>query len=211
MAYRTRRLRWRRKARRIYARRKRYFRRAGVVSKFATPGAMNKLSEIRNTGGELETAALLTKIIEANRCIKIIYKAWKSKNPRMITLSNYIVASDNTYKSDPKSEIIKKMRELNKRVKIVKIAASMGQSGEIAKIAKGDLLNSVFAIAVLSKCKNIGQMMMVHQTLQKTLGTTNAEMNESLNAMINKIIEDVKTVIPYAIPTVAMNNQMVNA
>lgn len=202
MAYRSRRRFWRRKLRRRYGiRRRRYFRRAGVVSKFATPGAVTKLSNLTGTESKTETE-LLTKIIEVNRCIKILYKAWKKKMPRMITLTNYAIATDATYKTNPSFDIIKKMRTVNKIYKLIKIVSSMEQKVNALTEAAGSLDKSMIHIGALAKCRNIGQMMMVHRTLEVAFGNNVATLSAQLNAMITTIVDDVKTVIPYAVPTV---------
>lgn len=208
MAYRyRRRLRWRRKARRMLARRRRYFRRAGVVSKFATPGAVTKLSNLRNGEVHSETE-LLTKIVEANRCVKIIYRAWHKKDPRMITLSNFIVSQEQSYKTATSSDIIKKMRELNKKIKMLKIQCSLGNNNDLVKSIIGNLQADKLCIATLAKCKNIGQMMMVLSMFVSALGAENFKgemVNATLNAMITRIIDDVRSVIPYALPVARQN------
>lgn len=120
----------------------------------------------------------------------------------MITLTNYAVSTDPTYKTNPTFDIIKKMRTVNKIYKLIKIVSSMEQKVNALTEAAGTLDKAMIHIGALAKCRNIGQMMMVHKTLEKAFGNNIATLSTQLNTMIKAIVDDVKTVIPYAVPTV---------
>lgn len=126
----------------------------------------------------------------------------------MITLSNFIVSSEASYKTATSSDVIKKMRELNKKIKMLKIQCSLGNNNDLVKSIIGNLQADKLCIATLAKCKNIGQMMMVLTMFISALGAEQFKgemVNATLNAMITKIIDDVRTVIPYALPVARQN------
>lgn len=126
----------------------------------------------------------------------------------MITLSNFIVSSEASYKTATSSDVIKKMRELNKKIKMLKIQCSLGNNNDLVKSIIGNLQADKLCIATLAKCKNIGQMMMVLTMFISALGTEQFKgemVNATLNAMITTIIDDVRAVIPYALPVARQN------
>ena len=74
-----------RRRRRRYWRKRRYFGRVGAVSKFSAPAAMNKLSNLQALPAHSEQE-FVESWLEINRCSKTLYKAYRNKLAKPITL-----------------------------------------------------------------------------------------------------------------------------
>lgn len=193
---------YRRKLRARYGRR-RYFRRAGVVSKFSSPAAMNKLRNLADKIPSTSYADFVRVFIELNRSVKTLVKAWryKIKNPMSFSNCTTWLNELSNYQNSAKEDVRATNKHNAVKRRILKWASGIN-GGEKIILQLGDETDIyALTISTLAKCRSKGSMLQVITTAEKIPDFTLAKLAELTSTVAIKLFNTYKDVVPMVVPT----------
>lgn len=198
-----RRRRYYRRKVRVGLRKRRYFRRAGVVSKFSSPAAMNKLSALKSVNAGSSYDTLVTNFVEINRAVKTLNKAWRYKFKNPMTVANCVTWMNEraNYQNKEKSEMRAKNKQNALKRKIFKYACGAEQGSKIlADISTGDDMYYM-TLSAMAKCRSKGMMLQLITAAERNNNFTLDGLGRALSTVATALFDAYIAVVPMTVPT----------
>lgn len=194
-----------RRRRRRYWRKRRYFGRVGAVSKFSAPAAMNKLSNVQQLNGQTEQD-FTESWLELNRCSKILYKAYRNKLAKPMTLKTMAKWLNGGWANKDRRNILNEIKNNKFQLQMIRYASvQVGfQSMLHGLVAHDDAAK--YCLGAMCSCKSKGSALQVLLAFLKLRWTVN---NQQVGLTLNDVaavalqaVQELQTAYAAAVPMI---------
>lgn len=194
-----------RRRRRRYWRKRRYFGRVGAVSKFSAPAAMNKLSNLQQLNGATEQDFTETWL-ELNRCSKTLYKAYRNKLAKPMTLKTLAKWINNGWANKDKRNILNEIKNNKFQLQMIRYASvQVGFQSMLHGLVSHDDA-AKYCLAAMCSCKSKGMALQILLAFLKLQWTVNGQqvgltLND-IEVTASQAVQELTTAYAAAVPMI---------